>query len=66
MRLQIKELQSVFHDKYGAFCQSTSVDHTDLKDSERVFSYVIEGFVKENDSQKNLLVIVYSGSSYVH
>jgi hypothetical protein len=42
------------------------VDHTDVKDSERAFSYVVEDFVKENDSQKNLLVIVYSGSSYVH
>jgi hypothetical protein len=42
------------------------VDHSDLKDSDRVFSYVVEDFVKENDSQKNLLVIIYSGSSYVH
>jgi hypothetical protein len=42
------------------------MDHTDLKDSECTFTYVVENFVKENDSQKNLLIIIYSGSSYVH
>jgi hypothetical protein len=63
---QIKGLEFVLHNKYGAFCQSTNIDHTDVKWSERAFSYVVEDFVKENDSQKNLLLIVYSGSSYVH
>jgi hypothetical protein len=54
----------VLYDKYGAFSTVANVDHKDLRDSERAFSYVVEDF--ENDSQKNLLVIIYSGSSYVH
>jgi hypothetical protein len=59
-------LESVLHDKYGAFSEIQTMDHKDLKDTERAFSYVVEAFLKENDSQKNLLVIIYSGSSYVH
>jgi len=42
------------------------MDHKDLKDTERAFSYVVEAFLKKHDSHENLLVIIYSGSSYVH
>jgi len=60
---QLKELQSVLHDKYGAFSTVAKFEHKDLEDSERSFSYVVEDFMKENDSRKNLLLIFYSGCS---
>ena len=60
------ELKQVLHDKYGAFETTITVDHTDLEYSEKTFWYSIENFIKENDSRSNLLVIFYSGCSYVH
>jgi hypothetical protein len=64
--VKLQVLQSVLHDKYGAFITVAAFDHKDLEDSERSYIYVVENFVKENDSRKNLLVIIYSGCSYVH
>src|SRR6266487_4670650 len=68
MSKQIEELQKVLEDKYGAHVSDYSVvvDHEDLGYSETAFWYSIENFIKQKDSQNNLLVIFYSGCSYVH
>jgi hypothetical protein len=63
---QVSDLEQVLHDKYGAFVRSVTVEHEDSTDCERTFWYEIENFIKENDSPDNLLVILYSGCSYVH
>ena len=42
------------------------VEHTDFEYSERSFWYLIENFIKKNDSRDSLLVIFYSGCTYVH
>jgi hypothetical protein len=63
---QISRLEQVLYDKYAAFVRSVTVEHEDFTDCERAFWYEIENFIKENDSPDNLLVIFYSGCSYVH
>lgn len=42
------------------------VEHTDFNYSKQSFWYPIEHFIKDNDSRDNLLLIFYSGCSYVH
>jgi hypothetical protein len=63
---QVSDLEQVLHNKYGAFVRSATVEHQDFTYCEKIFWYEIENFIKENDSRSNLVIIFYSGCSYVH
>jgi hypothetical protein len=63
---QLKELDIVLRHRYGAFVHHAELDHRDLRDTEESLLYYVKDFLRRYDSPHNLLLIFYSGGSYVH
>lgn len=45
---------------------SETLDHADWRDSEQSFLHHVEKFLRKNGNRDDLLVVFYSGCSYVH